>query len=299
MKVLWYAKWLVKAVTPPILLLGVKWIAIGVGLRKREEQEQAAAEGQSLPEVPEWEYVPEGWRRDATGWNVDAVARSYREKWPAYTAAIEAPHPLAVSHEGVEVQRDDYAAQSMLLSFAYVLALAAGRRDRISVLDWGGGLGHYYALARSVVSGLELEYHVKETPAVCAQGREVLPQVTFHEDETCLGRRYDLVLASSSLQYEQDWQSLFERLAGAAEHYLYVARLPVALKSEPFVVLQRAHAYGYETEYLGWVVSRPELLERAAAAGLVFAREFLLEAGFWADGAPETPVEHRSFLFNR
>jgi putative methyltransferase (TIGR04325 family) len=288
----------VKAVTPPILLLGVKWIAIGLGLRKRE-QGQTSATGLSPPEVPEWEYVPEGWQRDATGWNVDAVARSYREKWPAYTAAIEAPHPLAVSHEGVEVRQDDYAGQSMLVSFAYVLALAARGRAGISVLDWGGGLGHYYALARSVVPGLELDYHVKETPAVCAQGREVVPQVTFHEDETCLGRRYDLVVASGSLQYEQDWQSLFERLAGTAEHYLYVARLPVALRSESFVVLQRAHAYGYETEYLGWVVSRTELLERAAAAGLTFAREFLLEAWFSADGAPENPVEHRSFLFNR
>jgi putative methyltransferase (TIGR04325 family) len=298
MRALWYAKWLVKAVTPPILLLGVKWIAIGLGLRKRE-QGQTPAGGLSLPEVPEWEYVPQGWQRNTTGWNVDAVARSYREKWPAYTAAIEAPHPLAVSHEGVEVRQDDYAGQSMLVSFAYVLALAARGRGGISVLDWGGGVGHYYALARSVVPGLDLDYHVKETPAVCAQGREVVPPVTFHEDETCLGRRYDLVLASSSLQYEPDWQSLLERLGGAAEHYLYVARLPVALTSESFVVLQRAHAYGYGTEYLGWVVSRTELLERAAAAGLAFAREFLLEAWFSADGAPENPVEHRSFLFNR
>jgi putative methyltransferase (TIGR04325 family) len=303
MKALSYAKWLVKAVTPPILLLGAKWIAIGLGVRKREEQEQSSGRSSGLSlefeASPEWEYVPEGWTREVKGWAVEPVARAYRDKWPAYLAAIEAPSPLGVQHETAEVTRDDAGAHNMLVSFAYVLALAARGRGGISVLDWGGGLGHYYALARSVIPGLELDYHVKETSAVCAQGREVVPQVTFHEDETCLGRRYDLVLASSSLQYEQDWQSLLDRLAGAAEHYLYVARLPVALKSDSFVVLQRAAAYGYETEYLGWVVSRPELLERAAAYGLGFAREFLLEASFWADGAPENPVEHRSFLFNR
>lgn len=300
MKTLSRAKWAVKAVTPPILLLGAKWAAIGLGLRKREEQGQSP-EGLSLPPAapPEWEYVPEGWRREAKGWEVDAVARAYREKWAAYLDAIESPKPLGVYHESPEVSHDDFSAQGMLLSFIYVLGLASRARPRISVLDWGGGLGHYYALSRMLVPGLELDYHVKETPAVVAQGREVLPDVTFHEDEACLGRTYDLVFASSSLQYEEDWQALFARLAGAADRYLYVARLPVAVKSDSFVVLQRAHAYGYETEYLGWVVSRPELFERAAAAGLGFLREFLLDARFSAPGAPEDPVEHRSFLFNR
>ena len=299
MKALWYAKWLVKAVTPPILLLGVKWIAIGLGLRRRDPEGQGGQTPSHESDVPEWEYVPEGWQRETTGWTVEAVARSYREKWPAYVAAIQAPRPLGVYHETPEVREGDYSAQGMLVSFAYVLALAGRKRDRISVLDWGGGLGHYYALARTVLPELALDWHCKETPAVCAEGRQVLPEVTFYEDDSCLDGRYDLVLASSSLQYSEDWQTLLVGLAAAADRHLYVARTPVARRSESFVVLQRAHAYGYETEYLGWVVNRAELLERAAAAGLGFAREFLLEAWFWADGAPENPVEHRSFLFNR
>jgi putative methyltransferase (TIGR04325 family) len=169
----------------------------------------------------------------------------------------------------------------------------------LSVLDWGGGLGHYWALARSALPGLELEYHVKETPAVCARGREVAPGVTFHDGPSCLDRQYDLVVASSSLQYAEDWRALLAGLAGAAGSHLYVARVPVALAAGSFVVLQRAHAYGYETEYLGWVLNRHELLETAAAAGLSLAREFLLDARFSAENAPEVPVAHRSFLFNR
>jgi putative methyltransferase (TIGR04325 family) len=302
----------VKAVTPPILLLGLKRIAIGLGLRKREVQGQLSGlslepppQGQSSglsPQSeapPEWEFVPEGWARPALGWAVDAVARAYREKWPAYLAAIEAPSPLGVHHETAEVQRDDSGAHNMLVSFAYVLARAGRGRERISVLDWGGGLGHYHALARSVVPDLHLDYHCKETPVVCTIGRELQPEVVFHEDDSCLERRYDLVVASSSLQYEQDWQSLLGRLAGAAERYLYVARVPVALRGASFVVLQRAHAYGYETEYLGWVLDRTELLARAEAFGLQLTRELLLDARFSASGAPEDPVEHRSFLFNR
>ena len=295
MKALWYAKWLVKAVTPPILLLAVKWIAIGLGLRKRD-QGQAPEAGVSVPEVPEWEFVPEGWQRPVKGWNVEAVARAYRKKWPAYLAAIEAPRPLGVHHEASDVQTADVGAHNMLVSFAYVVGLVSREREPIAVLDWGGGLGHYEALARSVLPGVDLEYHVKETPAVCAEGQTVSPEVVFHEDDSCLDRRYDVVVASSSLQYEHDWRALLARLAAAAGRWLYVARVPVALAAPSFVVLQRAHAYGYATEYLGWVLNRDDLL---ASAGLPLAREFLLDARFSVDAAPESPVEHRSFLFNR
>jgi len=291
-------RWWIKAITPPILILGAR-----KAIRARKA-EPAPADEQGLTlveplEAAEWEYVPEGWARPAKGWDVEAVARAYRAKWPDYLAAIEAPNPLGVHHETAEVTTGDVSAHNMLVSFAYVVALAARDRDRLSVLDWGGGLGHYWALARSVLPGLELEYHVKETAAVCAQGREVAPDVVFHDDESCLGRHYDLVVASSSLQYAEDWRTLLDRLAGAADSYLYVARVPIALNAPSFVVLQRAHACGYETEYLGWVLSRHEFLAYAAGAGVSLAREFLLDARFSAVRAPETPVEHRSFLFNR
>ena len=238
------------------------------GRASSDQPDQTPGGRRTQDEPPEWEYVPEGFARPAKGWDVEAVARAYRAKWPDYLAAIEAPNPLGVHHETAEVTTGDVSAHNMLVSFAYVVALAAQGRSRLSVLDWGGGLGHYWALARSVVPGLEFEYHVKETPAVCAQGREVAPEVVFHEDESCLDRSYDLVVASSSLQYAEDWRGLLDRLAGAAESHLYVARVPVALSAPSFVVLQRAHAYGYETEYLGWVLNRHEFLAYAAGAGV-------------------------------
>ena len=265
--------------------------------RGRREEPPAPGPAAAEPEpLPEWEYVPDGWEHEAKGWSVDSVARGYREKWADYLAAIAAPNALGVHHETATVTTGDVGAHNMLVSFAYVVALAGQGRDRLSVLDWGGGLGHYHALARSAVPGLELEYHVKETPAVSAAGREVSPEVTFHEDEACLDRRYDLVVASSSLQYAPDWRALLGRLAGATDRSLYVARVPVALHAESFVVIQRPYVHGYDTEYLGWVLNRDDLL---AAAGLPLARELLLDARFSALGAPEDPVEHRSFLFNR
>jgi len=273
-----------------------------VRFRRRGKQGQTPAgglsRGLSLPGAPppEWEYVPEGWSYPARGWDAEAVADAYARKWPDYLAAIAAPKPLGVHHETAEVLSGDAGAHNMLVTFAYVLALAARREGRLSVLDWGGGFGHYQALSRSVLPDLVLDWHVKETPAVAARGRELNPDVTFHDDDACLERRYDLVVASSSLQYAEGWRALLERLAASAERYLYVARVPIAFGAPSFVVVQRPYVHGYDTEYLGWVLNRGELL---AAAPLPLAREFLLDARFSAAGAPEDPVDHRSFLFNR
>ena len=307
MTVSFAARWLVKAVTPPIVLLALKWLLIALGLRKRagapETVAPAAEPAASKP--PEWEYVPEGWerqRRDPSvkGWDVQAVADAYRAKWPSYVAALAGTRPLGVYHEvpaGEAVAGEDASAHNMLVSYAYVLALTARRKQRVSLLDWGGGPGHYLALSRAVLPDVEIDYSSRDVPALTAYGRELFPEATFYDDDSCLERRYDLVLASGSLQYSEDWPRTLAGLGRAAGEYLYVTRLPVARAAPSFVVLQRAYDYGYETEYVGWVLNRDELLRAAASAGLELVREFLLEARFSAAGAPEDPVGHRGFLF--
>jgi putative methyltransferase (TIGR04325 family) len=289
------ARLLAKELTPPLL-----WRALKRAARARV-RESAPVEP---AEPPEWEYVPEGWARatapEVKGWNIDAIVEAYRAKWPSYLRALEGSAPLGVYHEVVEggtVGSRDHSAHNMLVSFAYVLALTAHGKERVSLLDWGGGIGHYYVLARAVLPEVEIDYACKDVPKLTAHGRELFPEAEFYEDEACLERRYDLVLASGSLQYSEDWADGLARLGAATAGYLYVTRLPVAQRAASFVVLQRAYAYGYDTEYVGWVVNRGELLRAAEAAGLELVREFLLDARFSAEGAPETPVEHGGFLF--
>jgi len=281
-----------KGLTPPYL-----W-AVLKALRRRQRGESPPAPAPDEP--PEWEFVPEGWARPAAGWDAAAIVRAYRAKWPSFLAAVRGPGPLGIGHEtplGEPVGRDDRDAQQAVLVFAHALLTAARGRDRVSLLDWGGGPGHYAVLAQALAPELALDYHSRDLPALVALGRELLPQHSFHDDDACLERRYDLVLASSSLQYARDWRSALAALARATGAFLLATRVPVALHARSFVVLQRAHRYGYETEYLGWVLNRDELLVAARAAGLELRREFLLPAWLSAAGAPEAPVEHRGFLF--
>jgi putative methyltransferase (TIGR04325 family) len=294
-------RWWVKALTPPIVLLVVKKLSISLGHRRPDPIPLSEPDSPPpQPHPPEWEYVPEGWRRPAKGWDVEAVADAQVARWPAFLTAVEANGPLGIHHEAAtadHVASDDHSAHNTVLSYGYVLARAAHGRARLSVLDWGGGIGHYFALSRALLPEVELDWCVKDVQALAERGREVLPQVEFTADDGVLARRFDLVLASGSLQYAEDWRTTLAALGEAAERFLYVTRLPVALEVPSFVVLQRAYAHGYDTEYLGWVLSRAELLAEARSAGLELERELLLEALLSADGAPERPVGHRGFLF--
>jgi putative methyltransferase (TIGR04325 family) len=277
-----------KGLTPPYAWHALTW------LKRRATGAQ-----------PEWEYMPDGWAREGAdprvkGWNVEAIADASRAKWPSYLRAIQSSGPLGVYHEvieGASVRADDLRAHNTIVSYAYVLALAAGGRERVSILDWGGGIGHYYPLSEALLPGVAIDYHCKDQPALCAVGRELFPEASFYTDDSCLARRYDLVLASSSLQYSRRWPEALGGLAKATGRNLYVTRLPVALRGASFVLLQRAYAYGYDTEYLGWVVSREELLRQARAVGMRLLREFLLAGTISAARAPEDPVAHRGFLF--
>jgi putative methyltransferase (TIGR04325 family) len=248
----------------------------------------------------EWEYVPDGWPVEQ-GWDSDSVVRSYRAALASISAGITSTGPLGVPlepHPGQPPEREDPAAHNLALTFGYVLARAASGRRKLSILDWGGGLGAYHLLARSLLPDSELDYHCREVPSIAAAGRESVQTATFHTDDRCLEREYDLVLASSSLQYERDWTSLLERLARATSRFLFLARLPVTPADRSFVVRQNPARYGYATTYAGWVFACSAVREQAARAGLVLEREFLADTGFTVRGAPG-PVGSRSYLFSR
>jgi putative methyltransferase (TIGR04325 family) len=249
----------------------------------------------------EWEYVPEGWGRRVRGWDVPTVEAAYRRRWPEFVEAVRGSGTLGVAHEvpeGQAVVTEDPGWHNAVLTFGYVLARAA-RSESLSLLDWGGGPGHYFVLARALLPEVRLDYHARDLPRLVAFGREVLPEAHFHDDDACLERTYDLVVASDSLQYAPDVAATLARLGQASAPWLFVAQLPVAAAAESFVVMQRPDAYGYETEYLGWVLNRREFLEIARQAGLVLEREFIAPGAIDAAGAPERSVNLRSFLFRR
>jgi putative methyltransferase (TIGR04325 family) len=127
----------------------------------------------------------------------------------------------------------------------------------------------------------------------------LLPDVSFtSSDDDCFSRRYDVVMASNSLQYAEDWRSMTRRLADAAQHWLFISYLPVARKSRSFVVVQRPQRHGLEADYISWVLNYGEFLEHVKSSGLILEREFIFAGRFRCRNAPESP-EPVGFLFRR
>jgi putative methyltransferase (TIGR04325 family) len=251
--------------------------------------------------VPEWEFVGSAWpaataAEAARGWNVDDVLAAYRSRWPAFVQRLETTAPFAVSPEAMQTDGIDLVFHNTLLCFAYALQAAAHGKPVLSMLDWGGGIGHYYLLSRALAPHVHMDYHCRDVPVLAEHGAHLFPEMHFYSDDACLERQYDLVLASASLHYSPDWPTVLQKLAGATRHTLLVTRLPTVLKAGSFVFVQRPYAYGYNTEYFGWCLNQQAFIQTAEQAGLALVREFVTGEQPDIIGAPER-CQYRGYLY--
>ena len=248
--------------------------------------------------LSQWTYCPSGWPDSGatSGWDVASVAESQATGLREMERVAGGSAPLGGAPAGQPHDSFDISLHNTLVCFAYALERAAHDRSTLKVLDWGGGVGQYGVLARRLLPTVSLDYHVKELPSLCRRGRELSPDITFHEGDACLAELYDLIVASSSLQYERDWAALARRLAAAASGSLYVTRLPVVFAHPSFVVVQRPRAMGYDTEYPGWFLNRDDFVQAVQGAGMGLLREFLIDERPLVPRAPEQAC-YRGFLF--
>ena len=252
-------------------------------------------------EPPGWEMVPdtpELWRAHE-GWSHASIVETQLGKWPAFLRSTEGARPLGQSHEAAVDAPLDVGPHNTVMCFAYALGRAAAGTSRIRVLDWGGGLGHYFVYARKLYPEIDIDYVIKDLPGLCAAGRALLPQATFVADEAeALSRTYDLVFSSSSLQYTRDCYRVLARLCESAGRWLMITRIPIVKEHDDFVVVQRPHKYGYMTEYPGWFFNKRRLIDFTAAQGFVLDREFVVPARPDVPNAPEQ-ADYGGFLFRR
>lgn len=266
------------------------------------EAARRVSNGRPAPGPSEWEYLPRGWPEDDAsirGWDTDSVAETQLARWPAFVHTVEGAAPFGLTDDAVRLPtEDEYGRHNTVMTFGYVLARATLGRDRLTMLDWGGGIGRYCIYAKALLPEVELEYHSRDLPLLTRAGRQVLPGAIFHDDDDdALAGTYDLVLASGSLQYARDWRTMLGRLATATAGYLFVTRQPFVASTPSYVVIQRPHRLGYQTEYAGWFLNRGEFLDAARALGLHLEREFLVDERPTVVGAPEQG-EYRGFLFS-
>jgi putative methyltransferase (TIGR04325 family) len=134
---------------------------------------------------------------------------------------------------------------------------------------------------------------------VCAAGRALLPEVRFiTDDNEALSRKYDIVIAASSLQYARKFYEALDKLCTCAEGWFLLLRTPLVAEHHDFVVVQRPYGHGYRTQYPGWFVNRSKFIDRVESNGFSLEREF--PAGFrvFVPNVPEQCTVS-GFLFRR
>jgi putative methyltransferase (TIGR04325 family) len=291
---------------PPIVVEGIR------RLRRPNSTKQAPAppptaspaSGEPVasgPALPEWEMVAdteEVWTAHE-GWMHGSILKTQLSKWQDFLRSVEGPRALGQSHEASAGAAPDYATHNTIMSFGYVLGRLAERRATASVLDWGGGLGHYYVYASALFPALKLDYVIKDLPGFCAAGEKLLPDATYLSDEEqALARSYDLVFASSSLHYTRDHYSLLGRLCDSTAEWLMITRTPIVERNDDFLVVQRPHLYGYMTEYPGWFMNRGKLIDFMHRRSFSLERQFLVAEQPNVPNAPEQ-AHYYGFLFRR
>lgn len=255
--------------------------------------------GNTLPVTPpKLEYAPRGWDTPVavTGWDFAGVVREEERKWDAFRANAAGAGPLGFSHEVDDPSIvNNPGHHNLHMTFAYVLARAANGRRRMSVLDWGGALGHHYLIARAVLPDVSIEYHVREQPRLAERGRALNPEVQWHDDDQCLSRAYDLVIVSGSLQCMRDARPFLSKAAAAVANggSLFLTRVPV-VEGASFVAVQRVYGGTMFHEQF----NRTELLAIVGASGLQLVREFVIGDRPKIVNAPEQ-CEVKGWLFDR
>ena len=272
---------ILKLLIPPIVINGVHAV-------------------QNMFRKPDLEYAPDGWQTKLTngqnqGWSVDSTVNNERAKFDAFCRNLKGPGPLGFSHEHTDLSViRDPNFHNVHISYAYVLALAAHKKDRISVLDWGGSLGHYYLVGKAVLPDVTIDFHVKEVPLMAKAGKQLNPDVHWYDDERCLERDYDLIMVTGSIPYIEDWADTLGRISHSVKEYLFLFRFPIVEHSPAFVAIQRI----YNSQMLHQQLNQNELLEVVKNTGLTLVREFVVGDRPYIKNAPEQ-CEIRGWLFKR
>ena len=236
------------------------------------------------------EYAPDGW---ATKLPNDLNSDDF---WIAFIAKEQASCEALIArvHAGEPLLYPDGDANSKNAVFGYVLALAAGAHQKLSVLDYGGNMGEFYWFGRALVPNVQLDYHCKELPSVAEAGRRLSPGVTWHTDDTCLDAPYDLVMFSSSIQCLPDWKNVLHRAALSARGYLLLSDVGTTRDVPTFVATHREGGH----MCMQMAINRSEIIDTAERASLRLIREFPMGAHPPIVNAPEQPT-CMGWLFQR
>jgi len=117
----------------------------------------------------------------------------------------------------------DMSVTRLLLPFAFI-----PKAKTLKILDFGGGAGIQYEVAKLSFPNQEFHWVVVENVNFCQSSNlQTSPELEFRStitDATSTNSHFDLIVASSSLQYTEDPIAHLHELCALRAPYLYITR---------------------------------------------------------------------------
>lgn len=149
-----------------------------------------------------------------------------------------------------------------------VVATLLGTRERLRILDFGGGLGiGYLTLLEAVSRAAErIDYRIVEVASVVDEGRRLFGDTVAYVETLPAEGSFDLVYTSSAMQYVEDWPRLVASLAAYRADSILLSDV-FAGAIPTFVTLQ--NYYGSRIRH--WFLNLDDLLEAFSRTGYTLA----------------------------
>lgn len=196
----------------------------------------------------------------------EGVYRSFAEApaaGPGFDGPIWRERSIEAAREAAErlqtQQPLDYALRQRNGVLPPLVAVTLAERERVSVLDFGGGLGTgFLVLAKAMPDTFDrIDYTIVDVDGIAAAGRQLFAGKKgpaffskLPDAESC-----DIVHAASVLQYVEDWRSLVGRLASYGARFLSLADMFIG-EFETYVTLQNY----YTSKIRHWFFNARELI---------------------------------------
>jgi len=207
----------------------------------------------------------------------DGVYTSFDEapgSGPGFDGPIWRERSLAVARETIAKRAAsetlDYALRQRNAIMPVVVAMLLSRQSTASILDFGGGLGAAFAVLASALDdgAKQVNYRIVEVDEICRAGQELFAGgdgPTF-QPEWPGNTAFDLVHASSVIQYVEDWRGAVRRLAGFGAPYLVFGDLFIG-GFATYVTLQ--NYYGSRIRH--WFINADEFIAEVERCGFRLA----------------------------
>jgi putative methyltransferase (TIGR04325 family) len=190
---------------------------------------------------------------------------------------------------------DRLAIEHYIVPVCVLAAEVVARRGELRILDFGGGVGVNFVNVRAALPvGTKLHYDVVDSSANRDRWQRSFENSTNCDFFTEIPRQsYDVVFASSTLQYIRDWAALLTKLADVCERWIVLPRLPIT-SGAAFVARQNIRFLNgpHSGETAGTIAHR--FFNREELIGVLLARGFeLVHDHFISDyGAHMTRIGH-------